>query len=245
MELGAEQWAALVAAALFTGLSKAGLSGLSLIGVLFLAEAFGMASVGLLLPMLIIADLAVYPAYRKDGTWGDALRLLPPALLGVLIGWWLLGVISEEIGRPVIGGVILCMLGLQVMKKWSPVCFKQMSARVSYTWVIASLGGVASTLANAAGPLMQLYLLSKNYEKLRLIGTAARFFLVLNLVKLPLLGQLDLVHRETLKLNAFMIPVILLGVWSGRGIIKSLSPKVFEMIVLVFASLAAARLLFF
>ena len=72
-------------AALCIWVSKAGFGGVSMISVLLMAEVYGArASVGLSLPLLIVADLTVYPLFRKYGSWRPVWRLLPPALVGIL-----------------------------------------------------------------------------------------------------------------------------------------------------------------
>ena len=83
-------WILLSLAALCVGLGKAGFSGLGLIAVFIMAELFGKASVGILLPMLIVADISVYPMFRKHASWKPVWRLLPPAIIGMAIGLFLL-----------------------------------------------------------------------------------------------------------------------------------------------------------
>ena len=53
-------------AALCIGVSKAGFGGVSMISVFLLADVYGAkASVGIALPLLIVADLTVYPLFRQ------------------------------------------------------------------------------------------------------------------------------------------------------------------------------------
>ncbi|NJR43445.1 MAG: hypothetical protein HC767_13090 [Akkermansiaceae bacterium] len=83
-------------AAFCIGLSKAGFGGISMVAVVLLAEIYGpKTSVGLALPLLIAADLMAYPAFIKHGSWRPVWKLLVPTLLGLALGWWLLGIISD------------------------------------------------------------------------------------------------------------------------------------------------------
>ena len=85
-------------AAVCIGLSKAGFSGISMVSVVLLADVYGAkASVGLALPLLIAADLMAYPAFLKYGSWKPVWKLLPATLVGLLLGWWLLGEINDKI----------------------------------------------------------------------------------------------------------------------------------------------------
>ena len=71
--------------ALCIGLSKAGFSGKSMVAVVIFADIYGSkASVGLVLPLLIAADLMAYPAFMRYGSWRPVWRLLVPALVGLV-----------------------------------------------------------------------------------------------------------------------------------------------------------------
>jgi len=124
---GWTEWLLVGLAALCVGLGKAGFSGLGLIAVFIMAELFGKASVGVLLPMLIVADVSVYPMFRKHGSWGPVWRLLPPAVVGMTAGFFLLDWLPEEWAKPVIGSMILLMVTLQLGKKFAPVLFEKMA----------------------------------------------------------------------------------------------------------------------
>ena len=95
-------------AAFCIGLSKAGFSGISMVSVFLLADLYGAkASVGLALPLLIAADLMAYPAFLKHGSWRPVWRLLAPTLVGLGLGWWMLGWIADAAARRVIGGRVV------------------------------------------------------------------------------------------------------------------------------------------
>ena len=96
-------------AAVCIGLAKAGFSGISMVSVVLLADIYGAkASVGLALPLLIAADLMAYPAFLKHGSWKPVWKLLPATLVGILLGWWLLGEIDDTVARRVMEPVCQC-----------------------------------------------------------------------------------------------------------------------------------------
>ena len=43
---------------------------------------------GLLLPVLISADVATTGVYRRHADWKYIMRLLPCFLVGTILGWW-------------------------------------------------------------------------------------------------------------------------------------------------------------
>ena len=105
--------------------------------------------------------------------------------------------------------------------------------------------GVATMIANAAGPIFQLYLLSRRFEKLELIGVGARFFLLVNIAKAPFLGGMDFINWESLLFNLKLVPAILLGIYLGRHLVHAVSQQLFEVLVIAFAVMAGGRLVFF
>ncbi len=235
--------AASVVAALCIGLSKAGFSGISLVAVVLLADTFGArASVGLALPMLIAADLMAVRAFLRHGSWKPVWKLMPPTLLGVLAGWWMLGVMPDAAARRAIGICVLSMVLVQVLRKIAPGAFKQLVDSRAFGLSAGVSGGLATMLANAAGPIIQLYLLARAVPKMELLGIAARFFLLVNLIKVPMNAQLSLINRESLLINLWLLPAIAIGVLAGRWLIAHVPQRLFEWLIHAFAILAAARL---
>ena len=69
---------------------------------------------------------------------------------------------------------------------------------------LGSLGGVATMLANAAGPVAQLYLLVMGLPKYAFIGTSAWLFLIVNLFKVPLMIDLKIITADSIGVSAWM-----------------------------------------
>lgn len=249
MELTADwetlEWGLVILAALTVGVSKTGFGGIGLIAVFIMADLFGKQSVGYLLPMLIVADITVYPLFRRYASWKPVWKLLPTMLVGLALGYFLLDRIPDTAARPAIGGIILVMVGIQLFRRYQRELFEKIAQSRQFGVGAGVAGGVATMMANAAGPVIQLFLISRRFEKMDLIGVGARLFLLINILKLPLLSGLDLVNGESLMLNAMMIPVILAGVLIGKRLVQAVSQRVFEWTVLVFAVIAGVRLVFF
>ena len=232
-------------AALCIGLSKAGFSGISMVSVFLLADLYGAkASVGLALPLLIIADLLAYPAFIRHGSWKPVWRLLGPTLVGVMAGWWMLGWIDDAGARRVIGACVLLMVVLQGSRRWHPECFDRWVQTRGFGAAAGILGGFATMLANAAGPVIQLYLMARKIPKMELIGIGARFFLLVNLLKVPMNANLSLINGESLVWNLRLAPAVVLGVFGGRWLVRHVPQRAFEWMIVVFSALAGLRLVF-
>ena len=98
-------------------------------------------------------------------------------------------------------------------------------------------------LANAAGPVMALYLLAVALPKAEFVGTAAWFFLLINVLKTPFSVQLGLINPASLSLNAVLLPAIVAGLFLGRILVVRPPQRWFDSLVLGFAILAALKLL--
>lgn len=243
---GTTAWILVATAAFCIGVSKAGFSGISLISVFILADLIGAKeSLGFALPMLIIADLLVYPAFRKYASWKSAWLLTWPALIGMALGVAVLGSVDNESMRRIIGAIILIMCSIQLISRINPEKFFAIACTRKFGFFCGTAGGVATVLANAAGPILQIYMVSRRMEKMELIGVGARFFLVINVMKLPLGAGLNLITPGSLLTNLILAPVIALGVFGGHQLIKIISQKAFEITVIAFAFIAGIRLCFF
>ena len=241
----ADPWTLALAmfAALCVGVSKAGFGGLSMISVVLFAEIYGArVSTGVALPLLIVADLTVYPAFRRFGSWRPVWPLLLPTALGLLGGWFLLGRIDDAVARRVIGWVVLAMVAVQLGRRWWPHAYQEMADSRGFGLAAGIAGGFATMLANAAGPIIQLFLLSRRFGKMDMVGVGARFFLLVNLAKVPLSAGLSLISPVTLLENAKLLPAMWLGVWLGGKLLQRVPQRLFEWLVVIFAILAGLRL---
>lgn len=238
------QWGLALLAGVGIGVSKSGLPGISLLHVVIFAQLFpGIASTGVVLPMLIAGDLGAVALFRRHAQWVHVGRTLPPALLGVVAGWWIMGRIPSQAFGPIIGGTVLVLSGLQALRDWRPGLWQAVPHTRSFAWSMGFAAGVTTMVANAAGPVMGLYLLAVALPKDAFVGTAAWFFLLINLLKVPFSAQLGLITPATLTFNLVLIPAIAAGLFLGRAVVARLPQKAFDTLVLGFAVLASLRLL--
>ena len=238
------QWTLAVLAAYFSGLSKAGLAGVGVLGVLLMAAAVpGKASTGIVLPLLIFADLIAASTFRAHVQWNLLRRLAIPICLGVVAGWVLLRVIPDAAFRPVIGGMVLVMLAVQVGRQHVPRIDAHLPHSPAFAWMLGLLAGAATMVANAAGPIVSIYFLIQSLPKLQFVHTMAWLFLFVNLFKVPFGVQLGLINVGSLTLNACLVPGVLAGLWSGKRIIDRVPQRAFQDIVLGLAAVSAAWLL--
>lgn len=241
--LTSTQWLLLMLGATGVGVSKSGLAGVSMLHVLVFAFVFGArASTGVLLPLLIIGDICAVALLGRDVVWSYVRRLLVPALGGIVIGWFLLDRLDEPTFRPLIGNIILVLSIGQLIRMWRGDLFASVPHSAWFVWLMGVLTGITTMLANAAGPVVALYLLAIALPKTPLIATSAWFFLILNCCKVPLSMNLGLIDWSTLLLNITLAPCVVMGLVAGRWIVKRIPQRAFDTLLLAFTVTAAMRL---
>lgn len=238
-------WILLAVAALIVGVSKTALPGIVPISIaIFAAMLPAKASTGALLLLLIVGDLFALLLYRRHADWRTLLGLLPAVLIGIALGGVFLYFANDGWVRRVIGVILLLVLVFTLWQRrtrsdteLSPRAAK--FARAGYGW----LGGFTTMVANAGGPVMSMYFLAARFPVLTFLGTAAWFFAVVNLTKLPVAIGLGLVTVDTLLFTLLMIPAIIAGVAVGRWITARIKQRVFDWVVVCGTLLGAVYLL--
>ena len=176
--------------------------------------------------------------------WHYFRRLLPPTIIGIVIGTLLMRQLDEQIFKPVVGAIILGLTCLQLYRMGRPDAFRHVPQSQLFAWALGLLAGITTMMANAAGPIVALYLLAVALPKFELVGTGAWLFLVINVCKLPLsYFALDLITVDTLWVNAIFSPFIPLGMLAGVWAMHRIRQTLFNALLLGFTALAAIRLM--
>jgi len=238
------QWISVFMAVFLLGLSKSGIKGIGILIVVILAFVFGeKASTGILLPMLIIADIFAVTYYHRHAQWKYIRKLMPWMVIGVLLGVWLGNDISEEIFKKLMAIIII---GSVVTLFYSE---NRKSSKIPTSRIFSSLAGLlagfTTMIGNLAGPIANIYFLAIRLPKNEFIGTAAWLFFIINIFKLPFhFFVWKTVSVETLVLNSVLVPVLLLGFFIGVSLVKLISNLHYRRFILAVTAIGALILLF-
>lgn len=245
MNLEPWQWMLAIFGALLAGLSKTGIAGLGMLAVVMFANVIpAKQASGFLLPLLMVGDSVAVWSYRSHAKRAHVLRLLPWTAAGVVLGYFAMGRIDDGQARVLIGAIILLMVAVHLWRRWRLKPCEVEEAGAWFAPTIGVLAGFTTLVANAAGPLMAIYLLAMRLPKMEYVGTGAVFFLLLNGFKVPFMANLGLITTDSLGFNLILVPAVLAGAMAGRKLLPMINQKVFENLALGLSAAAGVRLLF-
>jgi uncharacterized protein len=241
------EWALAVLGAMCCGISKAGLAGLGLLNVLIMASLIpGQASSGVVLPLLIGADIMAARKYRTAVQWPLILKVGVPMLVGVVVAtffMWQTRAKPDAFFSHIVGWLVLSLCVLQLIRQQWPALDARLPQSTLFAWCVGLLGGVATMLANAAGPISTLYLLIVGLGKKEFVHTMAWWFLILNLLKVPFMVALGLIGPGSLWLNVALFPAVAVGFWLGGRLLERVPQQLFNQLALALALFFAVNLL--
>jgi uncharacterized protein len=220
--------------AMVIGMSKAGLSGFGLTAVPVMALIFGAKeSTGVILPMLIAADIMAVIYYHRNAVWKYIVRILPFVAAGILIALITGKMINNNQFRIVMMTVVWIMLILMILNDIRSKKGSEIPENHLFGSLMGLSGGFATMIGNSAGPVFTLYFLAMRLPKKEFIGTGAWLYLIMNTGKLPLQAVVwKNITWNFLILDLVSIPFIALGIYAGIHIVKLFPENVYRYFVI-------------
>lgn len=233
-----------IPAVIALGLSKGGFSGVGQMGTPLLALIMPpLEAAAVLLPIMLMQDAVSMWVYRKDFSARNLKVLLPGAITGVVLAWWLAAYISDAAVRLTIGVTTI----VYVLYSWfgpKRVAEDIGSASTAGGVFWGSVSGFTSTLCQQGGPPYQLYVLPQQLAKMTYVGTTAIFFGIVNALKVIPYFALGQFSTTGLTTSAALVPLALVanafGIWLVRRTPQELFYKV-TMLMLLLVSLELLR----
>ena len=228
------------------GLAKTGMPGLAIMAVPLFVLTVGDArlSAGWLLPVLLTADLFAIVYYRRHAAANRLFALLPWVVIGMGAGAYALGY-PEQLLRTLVGCILLGMLILFWLRKRQSGSLPHAPAAPEAWWhagVYGSAAGFATMVANAAGPVMNVYLLSRRLPREEFVATGAWFFFCVNAAKIPVYHYHGLISAKSLAFDLALAPATIAGALLGRRLLHAIPEIWFERVALTLAFLGTILL---
>lgn len=238
-------WTCLALGAVAIGFSKSAIAGAGAIAVVAFAFVLpARESTGAVLPLLLVGDVMAICLYRRHADVRTLMRLLPGVVPGLVLGWWFVGVVDDDVMRRTIGIILLAMVAYSLLRRRRDVGADPGRLRSrGFSLGAGGAAGFTSMTANAAGPVTTSYLIGARLPALEILGTAAWFYLIVNLAKVPFSIDLGLITAGSLLMDLALVPALLLGGWLGVALIRRIDQRRFEIAALALAGGSSLLLL--
>jgi len=233
------------AVAFLIGLAKGGFGGmLGALAVPIMTLVMpARQAIGLVLPILMFADVFAVAFHWRKWDIKLVLLLIPGAILGVTVGTIFLTNAPGDLLRKILGVIVLIF---SIYKLLESRILGSINYKVKNWHGIAfgTVTGFSSSLAHTGGPPVSIYLLLQDIKPRMFIATSALFFMILNWIKVPYYFYADMFNFEKLADFAWMLLIVPAGVLMGRWFSVRVSKKVFERIIVIFLGIAGLMLIF-
>ncbi|WP_085797408.1 sulfite exporter TauE/SafE family protein [Falsiruegeria litorea] len=234
-------FAVAIPATVFAGISKGGFgSGVAFASSSILALILTPTqALALMLPLLMLIDVATLRPYWRRWSWPDARVLILGGVPGVVLGIWLFQVTNDDVLRLLIGAISLAFVAWQMMKP--PKALHRLPASAG---VLAGIvAGFTSFVSHAGGPPAAVYLLSQRLTKTQFQATTVLLFWIINIAKFIPYAWLGLFTMQTTLANLMLAPFALLGAWLGVKAHHMVSERLFFGVTYVLLSATGGKLI--
>jgi uncharacterized membrane protein YfcA len=195
------------------------------------------------MPLLIFADIMAVKYYHQHTQWKYLLRLLPWMIAGVFTGVYLGKDLPEETFRQWMSAIVL--LTTIILFWWNNKPDRKVPDNRLFAGTMGFAAGFTTMVGNLAGAFSNIFFLAMKLPKAAFIGTASWLFCIINLVKLPFhLFIWKTITPETLRVDLWLLPAIIIGFILGVTVIKKTPDALFRRMILVLTAVGAVILFF-
>ncbi|MGB7318252.1 MAG: sulfite exporter TauE/SafE family protein [Planktotalea sp.] len=232
-------------AVVFAGVSKGGFgSGAAFASASILALVLtpGQA-LGLMLPLLMLIDIATLRPYWRKWDWPSARLLIIGGVPGVIIGALVYRAANDDVIRFMIGAMSLLFVIWQIARSrgWIAISERPLGNGAG---ILAGVGaGFTSFVSHAGGPPAAIYMLSLKLTKTEYQANTVLVFWIVNSLKAAAYGVLGIFTLELLVLDLALAPFALLGAWIGVKAHYLVPERVFFGITYVLLAVTGTKLI--
>lgn len=200
------------------------------------------ASTGLLLPLLIVADIMAVSYYRRTVRWDYLIKFLPWMIAGVLCGVFVGKELPTDIFKKTMAVIIL--ISVVIMFAWEKYDKTKLPDSIWFSGSMGFAAGFTTMIGNLAGAFSNIFFLASRIPKFEFIGTAAWLFFFINIFKLPFhIWSWQTISRETLWIDLTLIPGVIVGFFLGLAIVNRINEAHFRKFILIMTAVGALVML--
>ena len=228
------------------GLSKGGFAGVGQVATPLLAVTMPpLEAAAIMLPIMIAQDLNAMWVYRKGWNARVLAVMLPGAVAGVGIAWFVAALVSDDAVRVFIAVITIAFC----LYNWmgparivdAAATPHRLPAAAGVFW--ASLSGFTSTICQAGGPPYHIQAMRLGMPKVMYVSTAALFFGAMNVMKVIPYFALGQFTAPGLATSAALLPLAMAANAFGFWVVRRTPDRVFFQVTLALLFLISLALL--
>lgn len=229
VQLDVTFFAVAIPAVIFAGVSKGGFAG----GAAFAATPLLALilppgdAIGLMLPLLMMMDVAALRPYWKKWDMASARAMIVGAIPGIALAALVYRYTDPDIFRLLIGLMAVLFVLWQIIRQLG--LYRPEAHRLSLAAgrIAGLVAGFTSFISHAGGPPAAMFLLSRGLDKLTFQATSVIIFWVINATKAVPYALLGIFTTKTLLADLLLAPAAFFGVWLGVIAHRAVSERLF------------------
>jgi uncharacterized membrane protein YfcA len=235
----------LVLVTFLISLSKGGLGGMAgTLSTPLMALVMPVNQVlGLLLPIMLLADVFSIALHWRRWNGRLVWLLMPGAVVGVTIGTYFITNVSTHVLKIGLAIIALLFVAYKLLEKRILGSLKYQE-RNWHGWLAGTTAGFTSAMAHSGVPPISIYLMLQDVSPMVFIATSVLFYAILNWIKVPYYYFTGMFDFRQLWQIAWVFPIVPFGVWFGRWLATKVSKNIFDNIILVLLVITALLLIF-
>lgn len=235
-------YAIAIPAVIALGLAKGGFAGVGQMATPMLALVMPpLEAAAIFLPILIVQDANAVWVYRKEWSGRIVAIIVPGAVVGIGLAWWLASYISDAAVRVFIGVITIAFVIYSVIKMLSvPREPGKPGVAAGLFW--GAMSGFTSTICQAGGPPYQIYVMSLRMPKMLFVGTTAVTFALINWIKVVPYVALGTFSAKGLGTTLLLLPLAVAANWLGFWLVRITPQETFYRITLALMFVIAIEL---
>jgi uncharacterized membrane protein YfcA len=225
------------------GLSKSGLSGLGALAVPIMALTIPpIQAAAITLPVIIVQDWVGVYAFRREVDLRNLAILLPGALLGVVLAFFMAARVSDDVVKLAIGIISVGFVALTLIRERLRAEAQRAKVAPGLFW--GAVAGFASFVSHAGGPPFLVYAMPQRLAAPVFAGTSVVFFAAVNLMKVPPYLMLGQFTRANLTASLTLLPLAVVSTLAGVWVIRRIPAEKFYHVVLAITFLLGVKLIY-
>lgn len=240
---------AFIASVFIIGIAKGGFGGgIGMLAVPVMLQVLPpKTAVPLMVPILVLCDLCTIRHFPHDWDKRGIALIVPGTLIGFVIGFVFLDRFRAADINLAIGLLTLFFLVLTWSGAGNRPLFQEVS-RLKGT--VVGIGcGFSTVVAHSAGAIVNMFFLARRLDKEYFIGTTARLYFGINLLKVPIFAlnpnpDGPTFGWHTLLWTSWALPLCPLAVWIGVWMQRHFSQETFRMLIYLTLLLMAGKLIY-